>query len=118
MNFKQGDTFAAARRLIGARVVSSEGKTLGHVIDLEVEPARDFRVAAVELGRFGWLDRLHLLRPIAHGRTSRPIRIVEWRDVERVDGRRLICRPGAKVIEQASPADDADTEPDHTAAGG
>ncbi len=106
----------AARSLIGALVVSAEGKRLGHVIDVEVDPRHGFRVLALELGRFGWLDRLHLLRPIAHGRTSGQPRLVAWNDIDRLDRRHLICRPGAEVHE--GPPIDEEPAPTRTAAGG
>jgi hypothetical protein len=113
-----GSTLLAARQVIGARVVASNGKTLGHVIDLEVDPERDFRVSAIELGRFGWLDRLRAFRPLAHDRLGGTLRIVSWRDIERYEQGRLICRPGAKVL-PAIPSDDDETpRPDRTQAGG
>jgi hypothetical protein len=118
LNATQGDTFKAARWLIGARVVSSDGKTFGHVVDLELDPTDQFRITGLELGRFGWLDRLRLLRPLAHGQTSRPLRIVAWSDVERFEGGKLICRSGAKVTEQVVEADDELEQPARTAAGG
>ena len=118
MNAKQGDTFKAARWLVGAPVVSSDGKTFGHVVDLELDPKDRFRISGLELGRFGWLDRLRLLRPLAHGRMSRPLRIVSWRDVERLEGGRVICRSGTKVTEQVVEDDDELDQPARTAAGG
>ena len=117
MNAKVGDTLPAARRLIGAKVVSSDGKGFGHVIDLEVEPQNKFEVSAVELGRFGWLDRLRLVRPIAHARSSRPIRTIAWKDIDRLEGGRLICRPGATVVEEFAEGPEQPSNP-RTAAGG
>jgi hypothetical protein len=108
-------TLLVARSLVGALVVSADGKRLGHVIDLEVDPERDFNISAIELGRFGWLDRLHLVRPIAHGRSPGPLRIVAWQDIDRFDGRRLICRPGTRVREQVP---NEDPTPERTAPGG
>jgi hypothetical protein len=100
MNAGQGDTFLAARWLIGAMVVDADGRRLGHVIDLEVDPQNDFRVSALELGRFAWLDRMRIVRPMAHGRFSRPPRIVAWDDVERFERGRLVCRTGTTVRER------------------
>ena len=113
-----GDTLLAARNLIGARVIDDHGKTLGHVIDLEVDPERDFRVSAVELGRFGWLDRLRAARPIAHDRLGGKLRIVAWRDIERYEDGKLLCRPGAQVQEKVPTDDASEPLPDRTQAGG
>jgi hypothetical protein len=113
-----GDSFLAGRWVIGAKVLAAGGETMGHVIDLEVDPEHDFAVSAVELGRFGWLDRLRAVRPIAHGRLSGTRRVVAWSDVERLEGHRLICRPGAKVVESVPTADEQEPHPDRTEAGG
>jgi hypothetical protein len=117
MKAEKGDTFAIARWLIGAPVMV-DGKSLGHVIDLEVAPARGFRITALELGRFGWIDRWHLLRPIAHGRSERPVRLVDWADVQRVENGRVICRPGSQVREEVSPEHEEPVHPPRTAPGG
>lgn len=118
MKIERGDTVFAARWLIGARVVDADGKTLGHAIDLEVDPARGFRVRGVELGRHGWLDRLRPIRPLAHDRLAKPPRIVEWSDIDRYEDGRLICKSGAKVREMPAADQDEPATPDRTAAGG
>jgi hypothetical protein len=118
VKIERGDTLFAARWLIGARVVDSDGKTLGHAIDLEVDPLRGFRVAAVELGRHGWLDRLRPIRPLAHDRLSKAPRVVAWSDIERFENGRLICKPGAKVREMAPTEQDEPSTSNRTAAGG
>ena len=118
MKAKVGDTVPAARALIGAKVVSSTGQMFGHVIDLELDPRTDFQIVAVELGRHGWLDRLHLLRPIAHGRSTQPIRAVRWQDIDRLEGRTLVCKAGAKVTTEELAEVNEPSHPSRTAAGG
>lgn len=118
MKFERGGSILAARYLIGARVVDSGGKTLGHVIDMEVDPTRDFRVSAVELGRHGWLDRFRALRPLAHDRLSKRPRVVAWRDIDRYEDGKIICKPGAKVLEMAPSDSEEPPTPDRTASGG
>jgi sporulation protein YlmC with PRC-barrel domain len=86
-----------ARELIGVAIVTDAGKRLGHVIDLELDPADDFCVTGLELGRFAWLDRLHVLRPVMHGRSASGPRVIAWDDVARLEGRKLILKPGAKL---------------------
>jgi sporulation protein YlmC with PRC-barrel domain len=118
MTAKIGDTFRAAEALIGANVVSASGRSLGRVTDLELDPTNGFRVVAVELGRFGWIDRLNLLRPIAHGLLTRPIRLVPWSEIERLEEGRLVCQPGTKVTQLQPAAEEEPRHPDRTAAGG
>jgi hypothetical protein len=117
MKAEPGDTFGLARWLVGAKVVA-DGKTLGHVIDLEIEPERGFLVSALELGRFGWIDRLHLLRPITRPNTSRPIRLVDWKNVERLEDGKVYCRAGTKVEERDVSEEDEPEHPSRTASGG
>jgi hypothetical protein len=118
MNARQGDTFGGARWLIGAQVQSADGKKLGNVIDLEVDPELGFKVSALELGRHGWFDRLHLLRPLAQGRSKSPIRLVDWSDIDRIENGRLYCKPGAEV-RKVSPHDFAEpVHPARTQSGG
>ena len=119
MKVGPGDSVLAARHLIGARVVDDGGKTLGHVIDMAIDPANDFQVVAVELGRHGWLDRVRALRPLAHDRLSKPTRVVDWKDIARFEDGRLICKPGAQVRRLAPPDDDEQPEaPARTQSGG
>jgi hypothetical protein len=117
MKFEKGGTILAARYLIGARVVDADGKSLGHVIDMEVDPLDDFRVKALELGRHGWIDRLRAVRPLAHDRLSKPPRLVAWEDIERYEDGRFTCKPGAKVVEMP-PTEEEPPSPDRTAVGG
>ena len=116
MNAKQGDTFPAALYLVGASVML-DGKKLGDVIDLEVDPERDFQVSALELGRHGWLDRLHLTRPLTQARSQTPIRLVDWQDVDRIEKGRVICRKGTEIRFVEPPGDDS-VHPARTAPGG
>jgi sporulation protein YlmC with PRC-barrel domain len=95
MTKPESRTLVVARDLIGASIVAASGKRIGHVIDLEIDPRDDFRVIGVELGRFGWLDRFHVLRPIAHNQAGSEPRVVPWTDVDRLEGRRLILKAGA-----------------------
>lgn len=72
--------------VVGRRVVAANGRSLGHVIDVELRPVEDgLEVIALELGRYGWLDRLHLLRPLASRVGSRELRLIPWSEVDRID---------------------------------
>jgi sporulation protein YlmC with PRC-barrel domain len=116
MKFERGDSILAARYLIGAHVVDSSGKQIGHVIDMEVDPKRDFQVTALELGRHGWIDRVRALRPLAHDRLGAPPRVIPWTDIERYEDGKVICKPGAKVVEMD--AGPEEPTPPRTASGG
>jgi hypothetical protein len=80
--------------LIGRVVETAGGKRLGRVMDVEVvREAGGYRVEALELGRHGWLDRLHLLRPVAKRVPGpRDPRLVRWSSVERLEPGRVVLR--------------------------
>jgi hypothetical protein len=68
--------------LIDSRAVTADGRRLGHIVDVLVSADGQYRVLALELGRYGWLDRLDMLRPLARYLGGRPQpRIVPWEDV-------------------------------------
>ncbi len=87
--------------LIGRPVETAGGNRLGRVMDVEVvrEPG-GYRVEALELGRHGWLDRLHLLRAAAKRIPGpRDPRRVRWASVERLEPGRVVLRAGAPEAE-------------------
>jgi len=57
--------------LVGSNIITAEGKHVGRIVEIRVSPGPDYRVAELLFGRYGWLDRLNLLRLI-HGK-YRPI---------------------------------------------
>jgi sporulation protein YlmC with PRC-barrel domain len=87
--------------LIGRLVETDGGKRLGRVQDVEVvRDSGGYRVEALELGRHGWLDRLHMLRPIAKRIPGPPDpRLVRWASVERLQPGRVVLRAGAPEAE-------------------
>jgi sporulation protein YlmC with PRC-barrel domain len=94
--------FFIASDLIGRRVVAANGRELGHIIDVELHHDRGgFRVVALELGRYGWLDRLHILRPLARrvGGSAAP-RLIDWQLVDRA--------PKGEIRLRASEQDNAE----------
>lgn len=75
----------------GMRVVTEEGMFLGHLADLRADPrvkrlesAAASRIGMLVYGTAGWLEHLGL-RAAAQ-------ETVDWRDVVRIEGDRLIVR--------------------------
>jgi sporulation protein YlmC with PRC-barrel domain len=56
--------------LFGARIVTAEGKTLGHVRDIQLSSGPQYKVTALMYGRGGFFHRLHLLNPFRRGKPS------------------------------------------------
>ncbi len=56
--------------LLGARIVTADGKTLGHVRDIQLSTGPEYKVTALMYGRGGLFHRLHLLNPLRRGKPS------------------------------------------------
>jgi sporulation protein YlmC with PRC-barrel domain len=61
--------------LIGSRVVDRDGRSVGHVVEIEVDS--EYRATHVHLGRFAWLQRLHLARLAVNDPKA-----IAWEDVD------------------------------------
>lgn len=81
--------------ILGKKIVSAEGKTIGHVADIQLSPAPGYTVVALIFGRRGWLFRLHVLNPFASAekRTRKP-KTVPWGAIDRIEGGAVILKPG------------------------
>ena len=69
--------------LLGSKIVTSDGKRIGHVVDMEITPGREQKVTALVYGKHGWLYRWHVLHPFAEkfGLRIEPDKI-PWDDVK------------------------------------
>ena len=72
--------------LVGSQILSFDRHHVGHVVDVQVSPAPDFRVTGLLYGRYGWLHRLRVLEPLMHRLGMRATaRIIPWRAVDRFE---------------------------------
>lgn len=81
--------------LVGSRIVSADGELVGHVVEIRVSPAPDYRVVELQFGRYGWLDRLNALRLI-HGK-YRPFaesECIPWEAVAAFERFTVTLKPG------------------------
>jgi sporulation protein YlmC with PRC-barrel domain len=56
--------------LLGARIITAGGKTLGHVRDIQLSSGPEYKVTALMYGRGGLFHRLHLLNPFRESKPS------------------------------------------------
>ena len=75
----------------GMQIVTEEGMLLGHLADLRAdarakptESSATSRIGTLVYGRAGWLEHM--------GLRSASQQTIEWRDVVRIEGDRLIVR--------------------------
>src|SRR5581483_11626841 len=71
--------------LLGCKIVTAEGKVVGHVADVQLTPGPEYRVTALLFGRRGWLYRLHVLNPLEE-RSSEPPELdrVSWEAIAHI----------------------------------
>lgn len=82
--------------LLGVRVETESGASLGRVHDLRAELGSGApKVTGVVVGRLGLLERLGLGAPSSAARL-RTHDVIGWADVVRADRRGIVVRDGAK----------------------
>jgi sporulation protein YlmC with PRC-barrel domain len=52
--------------LLRCKLITSEGKLVGHVTDIQLSKDPEYRILAFIYGRRGLLYRLHVLNPFRH----------------------------------------------------
>ncbi len=73
--------------LVGSRIVNPEGQEIGRVVDVQTTLGPPMRVIGLVVGRFGWLHRLRVARPLRPRLPeARTIDLVPWELVEWWDG--------------------------------
>ena len=81
--------------MLGSKIVTAEGKKIGHVVDIELTRGRVHKVTALVFGKHGWLYRWHVLHPIAEkfGLRIEPD-TVPWDAVDHFEGLTITLKPG------------------------
>ena len=81
--------------LIGSKIVTADGKKVGHVVDIEVTRGSEYEVTGLVFGRYAWLYRFDVLYPFARafGLDVEPDTI-PWHAVERFEHLTVILKPG------------------------
>lgn len=81
--------------VLGSKIVTAEGRRIGHVVDIECTPGREQTVAALVFGKHGWLYRWRVVHPF----TEKPgLRIepdtLPWDAVESFEHFTVKLKPG------------------------
>jgi len=72
--------------LLHKRIVTADGKTLGHVIDIQLSRDGKNRVIALMYGYRSLLHRLHVYEPFARAfHFHKKPQMVRWESVERIE---------------------------------
>jgi sporulation protein YlmC with PRC-barrel domain len=81
--------------ILGRKIVTADGNAIGHVADIQLSPAPEFRIIALLYGWGGWYYRLHLLNPFGKKHYHKPD-IVPWEAIERIEQSAIRLKPGYK----------------------
>lgn len=84
--------------LLGHKIVTAEGKRIGHVADIVLTQEAPYRVTGFLYGESGWEHRLHLLNPFSkvdHSQTEPDA--LSWDDVERIERSTIVLKQGAST---------------------
>ncbi|MDQ6661265.1 MAG: PRC-barrel domain-containing protein [Chloroflexota bacterium] len=82
--------------LLACKIVTAEGKRLGHIADVELTPGPEYRVTKLLYGQRGWLHRLHVLNPFVDKKSHHKPDSVPWDAVDRIEGSTVILKPGCE----------------------
>ncbi len=81
--------------LLDKKIVAADGKTLGHVIDIQLSRHAPYRVIALMYGYNSLLYRLHVYEPVARAfHLHQEPKKIPWESVERVDHKAIWLKEG------------------------
>lgn len=84
--------------IVGSKIVTSEGKKIGRVVEMLVTRGSEHEVTALVCGRYAWLYRFHVLESFTKtfGLRIEP-HTIPWNAVERFERFVVVLNPGYEV---------------------
>lgn len=72
--------------LLDKKIVTADGKVIGHIFDIQLSRDGQFRVTALMYGQQSLLYRLHVYEPVARAfHLKQQPKTIPWEAVERFD---------------------------------
>ncbi len=90
---KKPQSLCYISNLLGHKIVTAEGKRIGHVADVVLTQEDPYKVTGLLYGESGWEHRLHLLNPftkVEHSQTK--LDTLSWDDVDRIEGNTIVLK--------------------------
>ena len=76
------------------KIITADGKIVGHVFDIEVSRDGAFRITALMYGEKSLLFRLHTYEPLARVfRFKQKPNTISWENVEKIDHKVIHLKP-------------------------
>jgi hypothetical protein len=97
--------------LLGSKIVTAEGRTIGHVADIQLTRGPEYQVKALLFGWSGWLHRLYMLNPFSRRKPAQPPapKAILWDAVDSFDCSIVRLKPGFQVTRLEPEDNDAGT---------
>jgi len=84
--------------LLNKKIVTAEGKTIGHVFDIELSQDGAFRVTALMYGETALLYRLHILEPVARAfHLNHKPKTIPWKAIDNFDHAVVRLKAGYEI---------------------
>lgn len=100
-DMKQKSTTATIHHLeelLNKKIITAEGKTLGHIFDIQLSRDGKHRVTALMYGENSLLYRLHVYEPLARAfHLKHKPKIVPWEAVDHFDEKGVHLKAGYEV---------------------
>lgn len=91
---KRGKHIIRMQELLGSKIVTHDGKKVGHIFDLQVSHAPEYEVVSIVYGRLAMLYRMHVLHPFAHMlhlKSGEP-ETIAWNQVASIEHRKVTLK--------------------------
>lgn len=84
--------------LLNKKIVTADGKTIGHVFDIQLSRDGEHRVTALMYGESSLLYRLHIYEPVARAfRLKHKPQTIPWDAVEHVNRAGVRLKRGYEI---------------------
>lgn len=92
---QENTTERKLEELLFKKIITANGKILGHVFDIQLSRDGEHRVTALMYGKKGLLFRLHMYEPLARVfRFNQKPETIPWEAVENVDHTAIHLKSG------------------------
>ena len=90
----KGKRIIRLQELLGSKIMTHDGKKVGHIFDLQVSHGPEYEVVSIVYGRLAILYRMHVLYPFArmlHLKSREP-ETIAWSQVASFEDRRIMLK--------------------------
>jgi sporulation protein YlmC with PRC-barrel domain len=94
MQQKNTTTIHHLEELLSKKIITAEGKRLGHIFDIQISRDGKHHVTALMYGENSLLYRLHVYEPLARAFHLNKPKTIPWEAVDHFDSSGLHLKPG------------------------